>query len=367
MLPVRADHAALLAAATPAIDVRSPGEFARGAVPGAVNLPVLTDAERAAVGTCYKRRGRDAAIALGHDLVRDETKAARVAAWREFAAARPDAVIYCARGGLRSTIAQRWLAAAGETRARVAGGFKALRAACLAALAETRQRPVVVVGGRTGTGKTAVVRAAPGGVDLEALAGHRGSAFGGLAAPQPTPIAFENALAVAALTAPRTPPLVLEDEGRTIGRLVVPTPVFEAMRQAPIVLLETPDAERVENILREYVLDADNPAARLPAALARIARRLGGVRHREIAGLMNAAFAAGPSIRHTEAHRDWIRRLLAHYYDPMYDHQLAAKTARIVYRGNAAAVAARLAVFARQPLAPPRADAGRNLPSGCGG
>ena len=342
MLPVRSDHAALLTAATPAIDVRSPGEFARGAVPGAVNLPVLTDAERAAVGTCYKRRGRDAAVALGRDLVRDETKAARVAAWREFAAPRPDAVIYCARGGLRSAIAQRWLAAAGETRARVAGGFKALRTTCLAALAEVRRRPVVVVGGYTGAGKTAVVRAAPGGVDLEALAAHRGSAFGGLAAAQPTPIAFENALAVASLTVPRPLPLVFEDEGRTIGRLVVPAPVFEAMRQAPIILLETPDADRVDNILREYVLNADNPEARLPAALARIARRLGDERHREIARRMRAAFAAGPPIRHAEAHRGWIRLLLTHYYDPMYNHQLAAKTARIAFRGNAAAVAGRL-------------------------
>ena len=343
MLPARADHLALLRAATPIIDVRSPGEFARGAVPGAVNLPVLTDAERAAVGTCYKRRGRDAAIALGHELVRDEIKAVRVAAWREFAVTHPEAVVCCARGGLRSAIAQRWLAAAGEPRARVAGGFKALRAACLAALVEAGKRPVVVVGGRTGAGKTALVRAAPGGVDLEALAAHRGSAFGGYPTPQPPPVAFENALAVALLSVSRTLPFVLEDEGRTIGRLVIPTPVYEAMQRAPIVLLETTDADRVDNILREYVLEAEDPQARLQAALARIERRLGGDRHREIAGRMAAAFAAGPPRDHREAHRRWIRLLLAHYYDPMYDHQLAAKTARICFRGNAAGVAAHLA------------------------
>ena len=343
MLPVRDDHIALLGEATPCIDVRSPGEFARGAVPGAVNLPLLTDAERAEVGICYKRRGRDAAVALGHRLVQGETKAARVASWRDFAARHPQAAIYCARGGLRSAMAQRWLADAGEHVARVAGGFQALRRVCIAILERARQRSFVLVGGRTGVGKTRLVRGARSGIDLEELAGHRGSAFGGHERPQPTPIAFENALAVALLRVPEATTAALEDEGRTIGRLAIPESLFDAMRQAPIVLLETADAERVDNILTEYVLEAPAPRVRLPAALDRITRRLGGSRHRQIAGLMDAAFAAGDPHDNREAHRRWIRALLKHYYDPMYDHQLAGKAARIALRGNAKQVAAYLA------------------------
>ena len=342
-LPVRRDHLAMLRDGTPAIDLRSPGEFARGAVPAAVNLPLLTDDERAAVGICYQAEGRAAAVALGHRLVADSAKDERIAAWRDFALAHRDAVFYCARGGLRSAIAQRWLAATGVTRPRVAGGFKALRQACLATLRAAGERRFLLVGGRTGAGKTRLVRAARGHIDLEALANHRGSAFGGFATPQPPPIAFENELAAALLALPGCESVVVEDESRTIGRLAIPAPLFDAMQRAPIVLLEVPQAERVENILREYVLQADGPEKKLPIALARIKRRLGGERHRQIAARMATAFAAGDPAAHRPLHREWIRALLTHYYDPMYDHQIAGKAARVLLRGDAKAVASHLA------------------------
>ena len=342
MLPIRDDHATLLRDATPAIDVRSPGEFARGAVPGAVNLPLLTDVERAQVGTCYKANGREAAVALGHQLVSGSVRRERVARWRTFALAHDDAVLYCARGGLRSAIAQAWLAEDGVSRARVRGGFKALRQTCLAGLEQVRCRRLLLVGGRTGTGKTQLLRRVPNSIDLERLANHRGSAFGGFPTPQPTPVDFENALAGTLLRLRQDAPIVLEDEGRTIGRLVIPAPVFDAMRQASIVLLEAPEGERVENILREYVLAADRPQERLPAALARIERRLGGARYRQVAAQMAAAFAAGDPAQHPAPHREWIRALLKHYYDPMYDHQLAGKGERVVLRGDAAQVRAYL-------------------------
>ena len=341
--PVRSDHAALLRAATPFIDVRSPGEFARGAVPGAVNLPLLTDEERTAVGIRYKAEGQSAAVALGHTLVAGAAKRERIEAWRDVALRHRDAVLYCARGGLRSAIAQAWLADAGVVLPRVERGFKALRQTCLATLEQARHRRFLLVGGRTGTGKTRLLRHMRRRIDLEDLANHRGSAFGSFPTPQPAPVAFENALATALLALPGEAPIVLEDEGRTIGRLALPEPVFDAMARAPIVVLEVADAERVENILREYVLSADRPQQRLPAALARIKRRLGGSRHRAIAAQMAAAFDAGDPARHPEAHRAWIRALLADYYDPMYDHQIAAKAERIVLRGDAEAVAAYVA------------------------
>ena len=341
--PVRDDHAALLRDATPAIDVRSPGEFARGAIPGAVNLPLLTDDERVQVGICYRIKGRGAAIALGHELISDAAKRKRVAAWRAFALARGEAVFYCARGGLRSAIAQQWLAEDGVTMPCVQGGFKALRQTCLDTLEQARHRRLLLVGGRTGTGKTRVLRQALRGIDLEGLANHRGSSFGAFPTPQPTPVAFENALAANLLGLPEDALIAVEDEGRTIGRLGVPAPLFDAMQMAPIVLLEAPDAERVDNILREYVLAADRPQEQLPAALVRIKRRLGGKRYQEIAAQMAAAFAAGPPAQHPTGHREWIRHLLAHYYDPMYDHQLAEKSERIVLRGDTETIAAYLA------------------------
>ena len=91
------------------MDVRAPIEFAQGAFPGVVNLPLMNDEERQKVGTCYKQRGQEAAIALGHSLVSGETKNGRIAAWAAFAKAHPHGVLYCFRGGLRSQITQQWL------------------------------------------------------------------------------------------------------------------------------------------------------------------------------------------------------------------------------------------------------------------
>ena len=322
------------------IDVRAPGEYARGALPGAVNLPLLNDQERAAVGTAYKRRGRDAAIELGQRLVSGDVKRARVAQWSAFVEAHPDAAIYCARGGLRSEIAQTWLADAGSHQARVAGGFKALRRHCLDVLERVGERRFVLVGGRTGSGKTAVLQWATAHIDLERLANHRGSAFGGLPTPQPPPVAFENAIAAELVRLPFDGPIVLEDESRTIGRLAIPERLYQAMQRAPILLIEADDDTRAANIYREYVQEAERPRSHLAASLERIQRRLGGVRYTEIKALMDEAFDAGAAA--WPLHRRWIVRLLNDYYDPMYDYQLAAKADRVTMRGTAAEVAVAL-------------------------
>ena len=351
-LPAVDDYARILREGCRLIDVRSPAEFRRGTVPGSVNLPLLNDAERDAVGKTYKEQGGEAAIALGHQLVADDTKATRVAAWKDFAGRHPDAAITCWRGGLRSEIAQGWLADAGIALSRVAGGFKALRHFCLDTIqgaGDTHR--FVLVGGRTGSGKTKIVRAAPAHVDLEAHANHRGSAFGGMPTPQPTPVTFENALAVALLKQPPNATIVLEDESRTIGRLAIPEALYTVMRRAPIVLLSVDVEDRIANIYQEYVVDAVDPERELTTGLSRIERRLGGVRYQELAALMAAAFDADAS-HHREAHGEWIKRLLEYYYDPMYDYQLAGKKDRIVMRGDAGEVAAYLRAGAAERAVP---------------
>lgn len=342
------DYATILREARPLIDVRSPAEFHRGTMPGAANLPLLTDEERDAVGKTYKTAGHDAAVALGHELVTDHNKASRVAAWRAFAVEHPQALITCWRGGLRSQIAQAWLADAGIGLPRIVGGFKALRQFCLDTIQTAGDtRRFVVVGGRTGSGKTRVVTAAQAHVDLEGIANHRGSAFGGFPTPQPPPVTFENALAVALLKLSPDDHVVLEDESRTIGRLAIPVALYNAMQQAPVVLLDVDAADRIDNIYREYVVEADDPEHHLTTSLPRIERRLGGVRYREVAALMEAAFRADTSGRR-DAHHEWIRRLLEYYYDPMYDYQLASKMDRVVMQGNPREVADYLRVCAAE-------------------
>ena len=338
---VASDHGALLCSGTGFIDVRAPVEFAKGAVPGAVNLPILNDDERAAVGTRYRQRGQQAAVALGEELVSGAVRAKRIEAWAGFARSHPECTLYCARGGLRSRIAQAWLAEAGAAVPRVEGGFKSLRRFCLHTIDEAATSlKLIIVGGRTGSGKTAVLAHAPASIDLEGLANHRGSAFGERSSPQPPPIGFENALAVELLRlSARGTTVALEDESRQIGRLAVPAALYQAMQAAPIVVIEASLDARVENILTEYVLEAPNPHEHLPASFARIRKRLGGARHQEIGELLGAALTQGDP----ELHRRWIRRLLTDYYDPMYDYQIAAKQDRIVYRGDTKSVADYLA------------------------
>jgi tRNA 2-selenouridine synthase len=337
-LPLIADTSRVLRDGLPLVDLRAPVEFARGAVPNAVNLPLLTDDERAAVGTCFKQRGQAAAIALGESLVSGAVRAGRIALWQSFVESHPDALLYCWRGGLRSERVQQWLAEAGHAVPRIAGGFKALRQTCLDALAHvSATQRIVVLAGRTGSGKTALLEQFANAVDLERLANHRGSAFGAAATAQPPPISFENALAVELLRRAAAPCILLEDESRTIGRIGLPDCLHAAMQRAPLVVLEVPRVERARHILGEYVtapraagVDVVALRDRYLAAADRIARRLGGTRHATVRGAIVDAFGGGGE----SAHLRWIECLLEWYYDPMYDYQLQRKAGRVSVRGD---------------------------------
>jgi tRNA 2-selenouridine synthase len=334
--------AGLLAAGTPFLDVRAPAEFANGTFPSAVNLPLLDDEERRRVGLTYKSVGHDAAVALGHRLVNGDLRRQRVQGWLSFAETHPDAWIYCWRGGQRSRIAQQWLAEAGVRLPRVPGGFKALRQLGLEILEQApRRKQWIVLGGRTGSGKTELLQTLANAIDLEGLARHRGSAFGAREEPQPTPVSFDNLLAVAFLRH-RGTRLVLEDESRTIGRLALPLAWHEHMSEAPLAVLEVPFERRVAKIVGEYVTEplaagvaAGTLFARYGDALRRIERRLGGLRQQAVMRALQQGFSTGE-------HGGWVELLLAWYYDPMYDHQLDRKRHRIVLQDGPEAVAAYL-------------------------
>jgi len=347
-----ADHRRVLRDGLPLIDLRAPAEFALGAFPNAVSLPLLTDSERAAIGTRYKACGQQAAIALGEELVAGETRRARIDAWRAFISANPDAVLYCWRGGLRSEIAQQWLRDVGVNVARIDGGYKALRRACLHVIQEfCATTQLLVLAGRTGSGKTELLREFAANIDLERLVNHRGSAFGSLSTPQPTPIGFENQLAIDMLRKHAERRLLIEDEGRTIGRLALPDVLCAAMQSAPVVVVSATRQERVMRIHREYVEEPLRGGATAPTlhhrfadAVDRIQRRLGGLRHSEVRRVLDAAFAGDPI--QPDSHFTWIGMLLDWYYDPMYDHQLTAKQGRIVAVGDAS----RVRTYLRQEL-----------------
>jgi tRNA 2-selenouridine synthase len=320
---------------TPLLDVRAAIEFDQGAVPHSVNLPILNDHERAAVGTTYKQSGQDAALAKGHSLVSGAAKAERIDGWLTFVHDHPEAKIMCWRGGQRSKIAQSWLLENGCDIERVPGGYKALRQTCMTILekAAAAEKPWWVVAGRTGVQKTVLIKKLVNSIDLEGLANHRGSAFGAQATPQPPPASFENHVACEYLQHPHNA-LVLEDESRTIGRLALPCGWHERMQQAPLILVEADLADRVDHIVEEYVTlplaSGTDPQAlenQYRTALSRIKRRLGGALYDTIDGLIEGAFVDNRS------HFDWVESLMQNYYDPMYDYQLKNKAARIVFQG----------------------------------
>lgn len=349
------DYCAILRAETPIIDVRAPVEFAQGAMPAAVNLPLMNDAERAAVGTCYKRQGAEAALALGHKLVSGQTRQQRIDAWLDACRRAPQGYLCCARGGQRSHISQSWIKDSGLDYPLIVGGYKALRQAAIKATEELVRHPIVLIGGCTGNGKTPLVREQPLGIDLEGLAHHRGSSFGRTLMPQFSQATFENHLATALLKGAYQRDKVrwvLEDEGHMIGANHLPECLRDRMAQAPIAVVEDPFDLRLERLREEYFTHMhrdftaafgeekgwEEYSAYLHHGLFAIRRRLGLQRFAELTATLDEALAEQQRSGSTEAHFAWLVPLLNEYYDPMYRYQLDKKANKIVFRGTWEAV-----------------------------
>lgn len=350
------DFRAILRAGTPIIDVRAPVEFQQGAVPAGVNLPLMNDDERAAVGTCYKRHGADAALKLGHTLVAGEKRQQRLNAWLEAIRRHPDALLCCARGGQRSHITQQWLREAGVDVPLIVGGYKSLRQTAISVTAEYVERSMVLIGGCTGNGKTLLVQSQASGVNLEGLAHHRGSSFGRTLQPQLSQASFENALATTLLQKDATR-WVIEDEGHMIGANHLPECLRDRMAQASIAVVEDPFEVRLERLRDEYFTRMHHDFLQafgeeqgwqeysdyLHQGLFAIRRRLGLQRFAELTASLDEALLQQQRGASTEVHFSWLRPLLVEYYDPMYRYQLSKKADKIVFRGTYQDVGAWLA------------------------
>lgn len=351
-LPEISDFRELFLQDRPLLDVRAPVEFADGAFPSARNLPLLTDRERHLIGIRYKESGQASAIDLGRELIDGEPREQRVAHWKRFIEQHPQGALYCFRGGMRSRITQEWIyAATGVAYPRVKGGYKALRRYLLEELDRsiTRLQPLVV-GGRTGAGKTILLKQLDHAIDLEGLAWHRGSAFGRHATPQPTQIDFENRLSIELMKHLSHEPqyLLLEDESRAIGSRHLPPALYECMSRSPLVVLEVSLEERIDNSIDEYVIQSlaeyqqqygqeqgfERWEKYTTESLARISKRLGGVRFQQLEKKLTAANQHMKQTGSPSRHRDWIEQLLSEYYDPMYDYQIEKKRERIIFSGN---------------------------------
>ncbi len=351
-LPQIDDYRSILLSNTPLLDVRAPVEFNQGAFPCTENFPLINDQEREAIGIRYKKQGQDEAIKLGHELVRDEVKSSRVKHWQDFFERYPHGVLYCFRGGMRSKISQQWIyEQTGKIYPRIKGGYKAMRRFLIDELETSTQHiNPVMLGGRTGIGKTILLQELKQQIDLEGIFHHRGSVFGKHVTPQPPQIAIENTLSITLLKLldEKHSQIVFEDEGTNIGSRLIPDVLYQKMKQSPLILLEASVDERVDITFQEYIIESlaehqqhhgeeagfESWSEQLQLSIDKIQRRLGGVRYKELKTLLTDAIQQQITSGDSEHHKQWIKTLLVDYYDPMYDFQTQKKLDRVVFKGE---------------------------------
>lgn len=265
---------------TPILDVRTPAEYTAGHIPGALNLPLFDNEERKTVGTTYKQKGRTEAIMQGLGLT--GAKLEKLAAQALSHSRDNKLLIHCWRGGMRSSSVAWLMGLLGVQTATLKKGYKAFRHYVI----ESFDLPsrLVVLGGRTGSGKTLILdelkKQGEQVIDLETLASHKGSAFGGLGQDEKkryTQEQFENELAVLIRHFNPDQKIWIEDESRTIGRIVIPQGLWKNMRNSRVVFLEIPQEKRVEYLIRQYARESAMP--QLKEAFDSIQKRLGNERY----------------------------------------------------------------------------------------
>lgn len=306
----------------PSFDVRSPGEFLQGHIPGTINLPLMNNEERALVGTAYKQHGQEFAIELGLELLGpqllDLFKKAKRHINLEKTVQDDFVKVLCWRGGMRSGFVARLLESFGYKTATLKGGYKTFRRWALKIFDsfDAQDFPkFYVLGGLTGSGKTAILQLLRDRgeqvIDLEGLACHRGSSFGMLGMPQqPSTEHFHNQIALLWNTFDLTRPIWIEDESRTIGHCHLPDPLYRQIISSPLFIMQRPVEERLDNLLVDY---GQVPRERLMESTLKISKRLGGQRVIEIMTLLK------------DGEMKEAFRLILAYYDAAYEHGLARR------------------------------------------
>lgn len=307
----------------PLVDARSEGEFAQSHIPGAINIPILDNAERIQVGTLYKQAGPEKATLKGFELVGPRFHLIQREALRKFPAKK--LILYCWRGGMRSQILSWLLTQVGFEIYRLEGGYKTYRSFTYAAV--RKPYSLLMLGGKTGAAKTVLLQKLKERgeqvVDLEGLANHKGSSFGAIGQPaQPTVEQFENLLAEKLREIHLDQALWVENESRRIGQIILPDSFYLQMTQSPRIEIDKTDEERIAHIASEY---AALDQGELSAAVLRLQKRLGGDRTKQA---LEAIQTNQPEI--------WIPILLL-YYDKTYEFDLqrheVSKTIRLTLQG----------------------------------
>lgn len=319
------------------LDVRSPGEYLQGHIPGARSFPLLSDEERAKVGICYKQNGREMAVELGFEIL--GPKCADFISQAKSLAPDKMVRLYCWRGGMRSESMAWLLEKAGFNVSLLTGGYKAFRR-WGRPLFQIPQN-IIILAGMTGTGKTEILKAlAARGeqiLDLEKLANHRGSSYGSLGQPpQPTNEQFWNLITIHWARLDRQKNVWIEAESKRIGICRIPQEIVEQMMRSPVVEIIRSRKERVQLLVEIYGKAAPDA---LIKATKRIQKRLGGVRTQQAIELIQQGNLAAAC------------QMILDYYDKTYAYDLQKRNVpidRINLSGLSADEGATIALRASQ-------------------
>ena len=297
------------------IDARSEGEYGHAHIPGAVNIPLMNNSERIIVGTVYKQKGRDEAIKTGFELI--GPKFFQIIAEAEQKASSKTVLLYCWRGGMRSNILAWVLGTYGFNVSLLKGGYKSFRNYVIHV--NSQPRKMIVLGGPTCSGKTEILHQigikGEQIIDLEGLAHHKGSAFGGLGLPpQPSNEQFENTLAWELMKSDPEKWLWIENESRTIGSCHLPETIFTTIRNSPLIDIELSKQERVKRVKTEY---AQFPIETLIEKTEKIKKRLGPQHLKAAVMCLQEGDING-----------WIE-IVMHYYDKLYGYGNSLRNAKI--------------------------------------
>lgn len=302
----------------PVIDVRAPAEYANGHIPGAVNIPLFSDQERAIVGTIYKQEGRESAVRKGFELVAPHIT--QFIDTVQGCTRSRELVLYCARGGMRSKSIATVLDFSGYTVHLMTGGFKAFKNYLRACV--TNFTGLVLIGGKTGSGKTAILaeleKLGEQVLDLEGLARHRGSALGALGQlPQLTQEQFILNCYSRLVLFDSKKPVWLEHEGCRLGELQVPHELYTRMSCAPVVHIELPVSYRAARLMGEY---GNFPCEELRGAVVLMERRLGSEATKRVLELIDAG------------DRERVLAMLLDHYDRSYVHSMERNRSNKFYQ-----------------------------------
>jgi tRNA 2-selenouridine synthase len=289
------------------IDVRSAGEYLAGTIPWAINVPLFDEDERSVIGTIYRHGGHEQAVDKGFDYVGKKISEL-LGAFQPFKS--KTITVFCARGGMRSLSVVNLLGQSGFKAFQLEGGYKKYRQDVLDRL-QNFQPKLIVIHGLTGTGKTRILQKLESAIDLEDLAGHRSSLFGGLDREPSNQRTFESRLAQT-IGSLGEEPYFIEGESRKIGRVFIPQPLAIAMQEAILVNVQCSLAIRIRRIIDDYPVENEAMRNQIESILKTFKQKMGASQVEKMCLLLSNGELP-----------ELVRLLLVDYYDKRYSKSMS--------------------------------------------